>query len=122
MSDSDFAQLVEKIVTRVMQRIQADDQLAALVKSKDIDKTKWARTCSTYRHEDDKSESPKPMKPVVPVNDKPPAPSKKLYTERDIVELAKAGHKELVISKGTILTPSAKDAAAGKGIVLKQHH
>lgn len=119
MSEQELAHLVEKIVLQVMQRIQSDEQLAALVKDQDIDKSKWARTCSTYRHEETKNEVVLAAEKPAPVEYKVKTPSKKLYTERDILELAKAGEKVLVITKQTILTPSAKDAAKSKGLEIK---
>ena len=118
MSEQDLAHLVEKIVLRVMERVQADDQLAPLIKQADIDKSKWARTCSTYRHEET-STAPKPSVQSVKIVENVPTASKKLYTERDIIELANAGQKTLVVTKKTILTPSAKDAAKAKGIEIK---
>jgi Ulp1 family protease len=119
MSEQDLVHLVEKIVLRVMERLQADDQLASLIKDSNIDKSKWARTCSTYRHEETTTAPNKAVEIKTPAVNKVHVTSKKLYTERDMIELANAGHKVLLITKQTILTPSAKDAAKAKGIEIK---
>jgi ribose 5-phosphate isomerase B len=44
--------------------------------------------------------------------------AKHLITERDVLDSLKKGTKELLIESGTIITPSAKDAAIQHGIHL----
>ena len=106
MSDQELRQLVEKIVEQVMSRLAQDDELAGIFK-KDKPAGQWAGTCSSYRGGEEKS-------PIVE-----PAVTKRLYTEKDILEIAKRGAKELVVVKKTIITPAARDAAAQKGVVIK---
>ncbi len=118
MSEQELARLVEKIVIRVMERMTSDENLASLIKDENIDKDKWARTCSTYRHTNATAAPSHTISSEPPIENKVEIASKKLYTERDIVELAKAGQKTLVVTRNTILTPSAKDAAASKGIKI----
>lgn len=45
--------------------------------------------------------------------------AKRLITEQDVLDTLKKGTKELLIDSGTIITPSAKDAAIQHGIHLK---
>jgi hypothetical protein len=115
MSSQELEKLVEKIVLQVMQRIQSDKELSKFVKAEPApEKNQWARTCSSYREEE------KPAAPEAKADIKKQAVStKKLYTENDILELAKNGQKTLVIAKKTIITPAARDAAKLKGIDIR---
>ena len=46
--------------------------------------------------------------------------ARKLITEREILEAARRGLKSLAVEPGTVMTPSAKDAAAQYGIELSE--
>lgn len=105
MSEQELRLLVEKIVEQVMSRLANDAELSALLQ-KEKPTAQWARTCSSYREE--------------PQSSAKPLATKRLYTESDILELAKRGEKELVVGKKTIITPAARDAAAMKGLAIKR--
>ena len=114
MAEQDLQQLVEKIVKRVMARFEADPELAQhLKKHTDSNKETWARTCSSYRGDETGVDQEQSFQQTTP------ATSKKLYTERDILELAKSGKTLLVVNPKTIITPAARDAAERKGIEIK---
>lgn len=113
MSEQELEQLVEKIVMRVLQRIQADEELSnRLVIEDAAGKESWARTCSSYRTEaaaDNKEGGESNFT----------SPIKRLYTESDILEFAKTGQKSLAVARTTLITPAARDAAKRKGIEIK---
>ncbi|MBN1480313.1 hypothetical protein EH223_20195 [candidate division KSB1 bacterium] len=114
MSEQDLEQLVEKIILRVLQRIQADEELSKLLKIDDASgKDSWARTCASYRPEASAAH------PEVEQKNTLAAPEKKLYTENDILEFAKSGQKLLLVAQKTLITPAARDAAKRKGIKIK---
>lgn len=115
MSSQELEKLVEKIVLQVMQRIQSDEELSRFVKAEATpNKNQWARTCSSYRDE----ETPVAAEPKAEIQ-KQGVSAKKLYTENDILELAKSGQSTLVVTKKTIVTPAARDAAKLKGIDIR---
>jgi hypothetical protein len=108
----DLRVLVEKIVAEVMNRLQQDAEFSQrLQKNKPAinDKPQWARTCTSYRSDTSASKTPVAAAPA----------KKRLFSERDILDLIKQGHKELLVDKNTILTPAAHDAAASKGLVIR---
>jgi hypothetical protein len=113
MSTDNLRVLVEKIVAEVLNRLEKDSEFSELLrKNQPIKKNQpqWARTCSSYRGQDAPDDKP---------NSAASSSSKRLYTEKDIWELAKHGQKELIVDKKTLLTPAARDAAAMKGLVIK---
>ncbi len=124
MSPTELERLVDKIVHAVVQRIEQDEELAPLLGKQSpavstnqsttasTKQTSWARTCSSYR------ETPKER---VSASPKVSVSTKKLYTERDILEMAKNGQSSLVVSKQTIITPAARDAAKLKDITITIH-
>ena len=122
MSAQELEQMVEKIVLRVMQRIQSDDSLAPLVKSETkSEKNQWVRTCSTYRDQQS-VDVPQPRTELGENNSQ--VSNKKLYTESDIIDLAKSGQTSLRVTKKTIITPAAQDAAKTRYLnqPWKMHH
>ena len=116
MSPTELERLVDKIVHAVVQRIEQDEALAPLLKKQNpavsTKQTSWARTCSSYRETPKEKVSASPQVSVS---------TKKLYTERDILEMAKNGQSSLVVSKQTIITPAARDAAKLKDITIIIH-
>jgi hypothetical protein len=113
MSADDLRLLVEKIVAKVLSRLEQDDEFSELLRqNQPVEKNQpqWARTCSSYRGQD--AQEIKPLKSSL-------QPPKRLYTEKDILELVKLGQKELVVNKKTVLTPAARDAAERTGVVIQ---
>ena len=107
----DLRVLVEKIVAEVLNRLQQDSDFSERLQKNKLpvnSAPQWARTCTSCRS--DTSEK----SPIAAVQS-----LKRLYTERDILDLIKQGHKELVVDKKTILTPAARDAAARQGLVIQ---
>ncbi len=100
MSAQELQELVEKIVQRVMQRIESDAELSRFIKTDE--------------------QNAAPNTDAITEARPPQAPKKKLYTESDILTLAKEGYKELVVAKTTIITPAAQDAAKLKGIEIRK--
>jgi len=105
MSSQDLQKLVEEIVQRVLQRIEADAELSRLLKGRSavFDKESVAAQAASGG-----------AASTVASNQ---VPQKRLYTERDILEFS---GKELVAAKQAIFTPSALDAARKKGIAIKK--
>ncbi len=103
MSALELQQLVEKIVQRVMQRIEDDAELSRLIKS-DEQKASVKATAAGK----------------VAAGTTSSAADKRLYTESDILALAKQGVGELVVAGKTIITPAARDAAKLKGIEIRK--
>lgn len=107
MTEHDLYQLVENIVAKVLERLEKDPEFAAYLPEKNAaPSAQWVRTCSTFRADG--------AQPAPAVH-----PEKRLYCERDIIELIRAGNKELVVSRKTIITPAARDAAAQKGLTIR---
>jgi hypothetical protein len=109
----DLRDLVEKIVAQVLSRLEQDAEFSELLqkkKSAGNAAPQWVKTCTSYRGGD--ALEKKSLVVTTPA-------AKRLYTERDILDLIKQGQKELVVDKKTILTPAARDAAAQKGIVIR---
>lgn len=108
----DLRVLVERIVEKVLSRLEQDADFSELLrtnKSAENGAPQWVRTCTSYRQD---APEGKPIKAAL-------LSSKRLYTEKDILELVKHGRKELVVDKKTIVTPAARDAAARKGLVIQ---
>jgi hypothetical protein len=103
MTAQELHEIVENIVSRVMQRIERDSELIHLI---DVSKS-GANFSSASGQSSDQSSSHSGVAQKQ---------EKKLYVERDILELARKGGKVLVVSNKTIFTPSALDAARKKGI------
>ena len=103
MTAQELHEMVENIVSRVMQRIERDSELIHLIGVK----KSVANFSSASGQSSNQSLSPAGLAQKQ---------EKKLYVERDILELARKGGKVLVVSKKTIFTPSALDAAREKGI------
>lgn len=115
MSPDEMERLVDKIVHAVLQRIEQDPDLAPLLKresnlSSDSTPKEWARTCTSYREKS--SAAPDSPSPTEKISDK------KLFTERDILNLAKSGQTTLRVMKTSIITPAAQDVAKLKGITI----
>lgn len=107
MTEHDLYQLVENIVAKVLERLEKDPEFAAYFPEKNAaPSAQWVRTCSTFR-----ADGAQPASAV--------HPEKRLYCEGDIIELIRAGNKELVVSRKTIITPAARDAAAQKGLTIR---
>ncbi|RPI00683.1 MAG: hypothetical protein EHM72_08505 [Calditrichaeota bacterium] len=111
MTENELKNTVEHIVALVLKRLERDPELAKLIVSpKDPDAStqapQWARTCTSYH----------PSKPQSSGQLHQKSDEKRLYTESDILELARNGVKQLTIQPKTIMTPAARDVAQAKGI------
>ncbi|MBN1464509.1 hypothetical protein JXA02_02020 [candidate division KSB1 bacterium] len=111
MPEQDLQQLVEKIVQRVLQRVAADPELSQHLK-------KGAAPTSNMPTIAGQQPGATAAEELASENDRI-ALMKKLYTEDDIRALAKGGEKRLVITRKTIVTPAARDAARMMGIEIK---
>lgn len=103
MTPQELQKMVEEIVVQVMQRIENDAVLRQYfhLEQAGDDAVDFTATNSATTNKN------------IPIESQ-----KKLYTERDILELARRGRKMLTVSKKTIITPSAIDAARAKGVTI----
>ena len=110
MSSQDLQKLVEEIVQRVLQRIENDVDLSRLLDGEDADAKKETPTLMAARGANG-------IGSTAVTNQ---TPEKRLYTERDILEFSGSGGKELVVTRNTIFTPLALDAARRKGVAIRK--
>jgi len=110
MSSQDLQKLVEEIVQRVLQRIENDADLSRLLNGEDADAKKESTALMA-------ASGVNGIRSTAVTNQ---TPEKRLYTEQDILEFSGSGGKELVVTKNTIFTPSALDAARQKGVAIRK--